>query len=198
VPGGFGKHGNPLTIKNACAVSLSTDLTGNDENEYYVDLTSKYRWNKEADAADLPIHLNTGDDTITSSTLPVSALNYSISQVPLCPATIPVGSPVAIVGYPAFAVVSASTTDEAAPQSYEITTNGILSGVITNDLETNAALPYPDFFISAIIDSGNSGGIAFAKDPSGLCILGLPTEISSGNYENEGVVQNIHNIFLTN
>jgi hypothetical protein len=195
VPDGFDQDGKPLTIKDACAVSLPTDLTTNDEDEYYIDLAGKYQWNKEADAADLPIRLNTGDDTITSSTLPVSSLNYSISNVPLCPAAIPVGSPVAAIGYPAFGDAATSTPD-STPQDYEITTMGVISGILTNDINTGAALTYPDFFVSALIDSGSSGGIAFSKNANGLCVLGIPTWINAGNYESEGVVQNIRNIFL--
>jgi len=57
-------------------------------------------------------------------------------------------------------------------------------------------LPYQNYFVSAKIDSGNSGGIAISKTTSGnLCLLGVPTWVSVGNYETQGLVQNINNIF---
>src|ERR1035441_1730657 len=79
---------NQLTIKNACSVSLD----GDGSNEYYLPIGSKYQWNKEADEADLPIRFNTGSYSPSSSSPPVSDLNYSISNLRLCPATIPVGA----------------------------------------------------------------------------------------------------------
>jgi hypothetical protein len=63
-------------------------------------------------------------------------------------------------------------------------------------LDTGAALPYPNFFSTAIMDAGNSGGIALSKDSNGLCVLGIPTLVIQGEYSSEGVIQNIRNIFL--
>ena len=75
----------------------------------------------------------------------------------------------------------------------EITTNGTISGYDSSP--QNDGLPYSNYYISATIDSGNSGGIAFSKDKNGLCLLGIPTWITTtGNYSNEGIVQNIDNI----
>jgi hypothetical protein len=55
-------------------------------------------------------------------------------------------------------------------------------------------LKYQNFFVSAKIDSGNSGGIALAKDGQGVCTLGLPTWLTVGNYETQGLIQNIMNL----
>ena len=52
-------------------------------------------------------------------------------------------------------------------------------------------------YVSAKIDSGNSGGIAFSKDSRGLCVLGIPTWLTVGNYETQGLIQNIHNAFYS-
>jgi hypothetical protein len=167
---------------------------------YYLPIGSKYQWNKEADAADLPIRFNTGGYNPSSSTPPVSDLNYSISNLKLCPATIPIGAPVAVIGFPGYADATTTTyTDGVSStqeQDYEIMTTGIISGLITNDLDTGAALQYPNFFSTAIMDAGDSGGIALSKDSHGLCVLGLPTLVVQGEYSSEGVIQNIRNIFL--
>lgn len=56
-------------------------------------------------------------------------------------------------------------------------------------------MPYPNYFVSAKVDSGNSGGVAFSKDSNGLCVLGIPTWLTIGNFETQGLVQNIHNVF---
>ncbi len=193
--GGFTAYQKATTIKNACSFSLNGDGSDN----YYIPLANKYRWNKEADAADLPIYFNSGIQppaSFTTSSSSVSDLNYSISDVRLCPTTIPVGSPVALIGFPSYAEATTTVNGVSSTQNYEITTTGIISGYTMHDVITGAALHYPDFFTSAITDAGNSGGIAFSKDSNGLCVLGIPTFIVQGEYTSEGVGQNIKNVFL--
>ena len=208
VDGGFDMTGNPLpTIKNACAVNVA----GNNDDFYYIDLNGKYQWNTQADAADLPIRLNTGaynnishyssqdQKALLPYAKPVSDLNYSISSMRLCPATMPIGSPVATIGFPDFGSVETSTPTVATTTPiYQITETGIISGIIANDIRSGVTLAYPDYFVSAKSDSGDSGGIAFSKDSDGLCLLGIPTWINSGNYVSEGQVQNIRDILLKN
>ena len=91
---------------------------------------------------------------------------------------------VVIIGYPAYAQHGPAT---------QITTNGIISGFGPSA----ASLPNPNYFVSAKIDSGNSGGIALSKDENGICVLGISTWLTVGNYETQGIVQNIHNIFYS-
>jgi hypothetical protein len=178
-------------VPNACAVEFGSS---NNLPLYYIDLGSNYQWNQEADAADLTLLSNPGWYNIAlqlSEDQPVDDLNYSISNLRLCPANIAVGSPVSIVGFPAFGY----TTDQYGETPHQIVTTGIISSSFMHDLATDAALVYPNFFTSAKMDSGDSGGIAFSKDSNGLCVLGIPTWINQGNYESEGVIQNIGNIF---
>lgn len=60
-------------------------------------------------------------------------------------------------------------------------------------------MPYVNYYTSAKVDAGNSGGIAMMEDDNHkLCILGVPTWISVGEYETEGIIQNIHNIIYQN
>lgn len=122
--------------------------------------------------------------TILDASKSISNLNYKISALKKCPLNTKMGSNVVIIGYPAFTKES----NQGAISYVRAITNGIISAL-------NSALPYTDYYISAKIDSGNSGGIASSKDENGLCVLGIPTWLSVGNYETQGIVQNIHNVF---
>jgi hypothetical protein len=193
VSGGWNSTNTKLpNIPNACAVEFGGS---NNMAIYYIDLSSAYHWNQEADAASLTLLSNPGWLNIAKQIgedQPVSNLNYSISKLRFCPSSIAVGSPVSIIGFPAFGY----TADPYGGESpHQIVTTGIISSAFTYDLITRAPLSYPDFFTSAKMDSGDSGGIAFSKDSNGLCLLGVPTWINSGNYAAEGIIQNIQNIF---
>lgn len=122
-------------------------------------------------------------------------LEYKIGDLPTCKSKMSIGSPVVVVGFPAFGVIEDSynqgNTGTWSLRENKLVTNGIISGYD----DSIDPLPYPNYFISAKTDSGNSGGIAFSKDLNGLCTLGVPTWLTLGNYETQGLVQNIHNIF---
>lgn len=156
------------------------------------------QWNSFADVAVLPIGtpfkpLDDCTGTNCTETLSKDKLNYSISTLPKCSTKLPVGSPVVTVGFPAFSTQNNEYNGIVATASHQITSNGIISGYNNQDYSGNA-LPHNNYYVSAKIDSGNSGGIAFSKTSSGLCILGIPTWLQIGNYEASGVVQNIHNV----
>lgn len=142
---------------------------------YYIYPYQSRQWNSDTDVALLPIYDTTGEDSDRTK------LSYNISMLQKCASTMHTGSSLVVIGYPAYAQQGVAT---------QITTNGIISGF--GPVATS--LPDPNYFISAKIDSGNSGGIAFAKNENGLCILGIPTWLTVGNYETQGVVQNIHNV----
>jgi len=133
-------------------------------------------------------------DSVASS--PIESLNYKLSLLRRCLNNNPVGSPVAIVGFPAFGEQYLDVGEVSGTKSNRIVTEGIISGhdtAVSTELFGN--MPYSNYFVSAKIDSGNSGGVALSKDTSGLCLLGVPTWISLGNYETQGIVQNINNVF---
>lgn len=120
-------------------------------------------------------------------------LNYKFSHLEFCPLRMPQGSPVAAIGFPAFA--SRQGTDfglgDAQISSRTLTT-GIISGYDSRSI--GQALPSVNYFVSATIDAGNSGGMAVSKYNGKLCLLGLPTWVSFGYYANQGMIQNIHNV----
>ncbi len=130
-------------------------------------------------------------------TKPLNKLNYSVGLLKTCAEKMPIGSPVMVIGFPAFAMKEISYQGYTTNQYFQISSNGIISGY--DDSVNNpywGELPYQNYFVSAKIDSGNSGGIAISKTTSGnLCLLGVPTWVSVGNYETQGLVQNINNIF---
>lgn len=120
-------------------------------------------------------------------------LNYKFSHLEFCPLRMSQGSPVAAIGFPAFA--SRQGTDfglgDAQISSRTLTT-GVISGYDSRSI--GQALPSVNYFTSAIIDAGNSGGMAVSKYNGKLCLLGLPTWVSFGYYANQGMIQNIHNV----
>lgn len=155
-------------------------------------------WNDLTDVALIPIRsveqvTNDGTDQVSKA-----LLNYKISSVRKCPSEMPVGSPVATVGFPAFGKKDIMTEYGNASSSSLIVSNGIVSGYDTTVTKPLGKLPHSNYYVSAKIDSGNSGGIAFSKDKNGLCVLGIPTWLNIGNYEAEGLVQNIENVMYKN
>jgi S1-C subfamily serine protease len=151
-----------------------------------------YTYNQDTDTAILAI-----GKAVTTWSVPIANYNYSIAQTRKCPSTLPVGSPVVIVGFPAYAkresTISVPTIGNVHAV-YRSVTNGIVSGYDTSLTAPRGNLKYQNFFVSAKIDSGNSGGIALAKDNQGICTLGLPTWLTVGNYETQGLIQNIMNL----
>ncbi len=109
------------------------------------------------------------------------ALNFSVSDLSTCPNDLALATPIYVIGYPASAGMSKTVT------------NGILSG----QLNYYDNKPYKDYYVSAKIDIGNSGGLALAEYNHGYCLLGLPTALVEGSYENLGVVQNMNNLQYT-
>jgi S1-C subfamily serine protease len=127
----------------------------------------------------------------------LSSFNYGISSMRKCSSSISLGSPVVIIGFPAYARRDTEVNLETMGKVkviFRTVTNGIVSGYDTSEVVPKGSLREPNFFISAKIDSGNSGGIALAKDAEGMCVLGLPTWLTVGNFETQGLVQNIRNV----
>lgn len=186
-----------------CIVHTTGENNIGDEN-YVIYIKDAKRWNDKADVAVVKISYienrscvnEIGNPVICPKITPIENLNYKIFNLPLCQIQIPIGSPIVVVGYPNFSSTSFDTYGIQGNQKTRTATNGIISGYHTNNAGNPLwkNFPYPNYFISAKIDSGSSGGIAFSKNENGLCILGIPTWLTIGNYETQGLVQNIHNI----
>ena len=159
---------------------------------YKLNIANISSWNNSTDVAVL--QLGSPTDAYFPST---SGLNYKISALPKCPTKTEIGSSMIIVGFPAYAQQTLDVGGSTGNQTFRTATNGIISAHDTS-VEYSKGLPYPNYFVSAKIDSGNSGGIAFSKTSNGLCVLGIPTWLTVGNYETQGLIQNIHNVMYKN
>jgi len=176
-----------------CNVTLHAKEDTNTLGLYQIYPAQGGRWNSYTDISLLSIN---EIDVEGMESLPIQNLNYSISNLRQCPSQMPLVSPVVLIGYPAFSSTPIQIFGEQiGEQTVRTITNGIISSYDSSVVKPYGFLPYQNYFVSAKIDSGNSGGIAFSKDKNGLCVLGIPTWLSIGNYETQGIIQNIHNIF---
>ncbi len=171
-----------------CLASLEGGL-------YTMSTQEKFAWNNLTDIDAVPLKKI---DTTKFTVKPIKDLNYKISSLNKCPTSMPLGSPVVMIGFPAFAGSQTDLGSIKIDQSFLTVTNGIISAHDTSVKEPFGGLPYVNYFVSAKIDSGNSGGIAFSKNNNGMCVLGVPTWLTVGNYETQGLIQNIHNIMYRN
>ncbi len=187
--GGFVVLTNEHVVEghDKCVVTFE-DGSGETKGSYTINISEIKKWNKFTDVGVFGLN--------TKSGISVGNLNYKISELTKCPAKLPLGSPVVIIGYPAYGIKYVDLYNQGFKQyvSYRIVSNGIISGYDTSVEKPRGNLPYQNYFVSAKIDSGNSGGITFSKDSNGLCVLGIPTWLTVGNYETQGLVQNIHNV----
>ncbi len=177
---------NYHVIKGANGCIMSITNSANQTTGLFSIQGSIYTFNQNTDEAILTI-----GPSLSPLSVPVANYNYSLAKVRKCPSLMPVGSPVVIIGYPAYAKRDSTLTIDTIGTVnviYRTVTNGIISGYDTSQVGE------PNYFVSAKIDNGNSGGMALAKDTNGICTLGLPTWLSVGNYETQGLVQNIVNV----
>jgi hypothetical protein len=165
------------------------------KGNYNVDHTNILRFNNFTDVAVLkitsPLILLEGQQYVD-----IPNLNYKLSDLPLCSILHPLGSPVVVLGYPAFSEIETDIGGVKGTMSSFTITKGTISAYDSTP-QINR-LPDVNYFVTAKIDSGNSGGIALSKNKVGhLCVLGIPTWISLGVYENQGIVQSMHNVLYT-
>lgn len=187
--GGFVVLTNQHVIEeyNKCVVTFD-DGNGATKGSYNINVAETQRWNDFADVAVLKLSFKTG--------VSIGELNYKISELKKCPAKMAIGSPVVAIGYPAYGIKYVDLYNQGFKQyvSYRIISDGIISGYDASVEKPQGNLPSQNYFVSARIDSGNSGGIALSKNENGLCVLGIPTWLTIGNYETQGIVQNIYNV----
>lgn len=181
---------NYHVVKDASKCAIIMSNSANTPIGMFSLKSAVYTYNSNTDEAVLDIGAS-----ISNVSVPVANYNYSLAALKKCTSLMPVGTPVVIVGFPAYAKRDSTidvSTIGTINSIFRTATNGIISGYDTSSDED------ANYFVSAKIDNGNSGGIAIAKDASGLCSLGLPTWLTVGNYETQGLVQNINNILPKN
>jgi len=108
-----------------------------------------------------------------------------------CPKYLPLATSVFVIGFPATTQTMTQTQAGDVTSINLTVTNGIISSY-----DDNPTSIYPDYnyFVTAKVDSGNSGGLAIAEYKNNLCVMGIPTAVKLGNYEIQGMIQSINNI----
>lgn len=190
VPYGVITNYHVVKDQKSCVVNIAN--SANKSVGVFALEGSVYTFNANTDTAVVAI-----GSSLSETNAPKESYNYSLSSLRKCPNNLPVGTPAILIGFPTFAKRDGKLTIPrfgTIDETYRSVTNGIISGYDTSHTSPHGNLPYQNFFVSAKIDAGNSGGIALAKDDTGVCLLGLPTWLSVGTYENQGLIQNIGNI----
>ncbi|MBU6501019.1 MAG: trypsin-like peptidase domain-containing protein [Patescibacteria group bacterium] len=148
---------------------------------WYLDTAHSSYWNNQADE----ILLN-----VTSARIPnIPSLDVLPAPAPPCAKYMQTGFPVVVLGYPFFANHNAYDFNQTLE-------SGTISATDRQPFNTSSS-SYPvdvNYYTSAKVDSGNSGGMALSKQDGRLCVLGLPTWVSLGNTTNEGVIQSMNNV----
>src|SRR3989344_5035650 len=179
-----------ISGNNWCNV-VPENSSGEGMGHFQLNLSSLSDWNPYTDIAILKMSVS---PAAQSWSKPISSLNYNLSNLRSCPLKMSVGSPVIVIGYPAFGKQQVQVEEYNSSISSKQVTEGIISGHDTSIERPVGNLPYSNYYVSAKIDSGNSGGVVLSKDNNGLCLLGVATWLSLGNFETQGVVQNMRNV----
>jgi len=180
----------------SCSVFI-TDSNDKSMGMFKIYPANATAWNTQTDVAVLDLVDYSGGFSPKLSTL-----NFSISDLDKCPDNMTQGSPLAVIGYPAFAqkIVQMDNSGNTLNFDSRTVTNGIISAYDNSikfqnwGFSTTGSLPYGNYFVTNTIDHGNSGGIAISKYNGNLCVLGIPTWLNAGVSNNQGIVQNIQNI----
>lgn len=166
-------------------------LHGSDKNNggiYDLDLENLFTYNEMTDYVIIPI-LGPQEKSIPTPT-ELSKLNYSVGYMDVCDEKMPLGTKVYTIGFPTYTEETYNILGLEIIHHHLAITDGIISSYYISDVD----LPGKDYYITAAIDAGNSGGIALAEKNGNLCLLGIPTWVKEGTYVNQGIVQNILNI----
>ena len=133
------------------------------------------------------IHINAYADFVAVkvasqvSGQPIEYWNSTIGSLRLCN-DVAIGAKVYIIGFPSNNVLE----DESTYRVFQATTKGIIIKTVYNQ---SPELPYPNYEHTAMNAAGDSGGVAFSEDSSGMCSLGIET----WGKQPFGIVQNAHN-----
>lgn len=136
------------------------------------------------------------DASVLSDNIDVAALSFDVEKnnntneinsqaslkiekgeyMPCGKSDVQIGTKIFIFGYP--------SSGEGSKVRNLIVVEGIISGFEENN-----------YFTTAQIDTGNSGGLTIAKINGDICIVGIPTWINIGEAQILGIVQPFDNVF---
>ena len=119
-----------------------------------------------------------------------------------CSKDLLVGGKVYVFGYPSSAFEYENSTisdkdlekmkvsrDQLDDSPYVSDRNAIVSTGIISGISSDG-----NYYTDAKIDAGNSGGLAVSKISGQICIVGIPTWLSEGEYSNLGLIQPFENV----
>lgn len=168
---------NYHVLDGGTCVAIERNYNDVARNGFYLSKNLK-SWNQKNDIA--VAYIEGPMTTFPGSS--VDTLQVGVSYLRDCIAQLPLGTPVAVVGYPASAV-------DGVPS--RILTTGGIAGY---NYGTRVGLPYLNYYISAKADRGNSGGLVIAKDQYGMCQVGPVTWVQVGSLDTMAIAINIWNV----
>lgn len=163
---------------NLCEASLSGSFLKDWIGAFFYDKNTHFL-NDTLDIAVLktkmyhdgtPVKYSLDDETLKGHLLK----NYSF-----CPKDKIIGSKVYIFGYPITGGEYKKLLSSDILVRNLIVSTGIISGMDSHE----------NYYTDAKIDSGSSGGLAVSKINNEICIVGIPTWVSGGDFETLGMIQ---------
>lgn len=117
-------------------------------------------------------------------------------EIDSCSEDLMTGAKVYVFGYPLSGRITETLKTTSGTIFQLIVTEGIISGLVDTTVVYKGSYhnPPPNYLTSAKIDSGNSGGLAVSKVHRQVCLVGVPTWISKGRFDNLGVVQSFRHV----
>lgn len=143
---------------------------------HYWRRSGKFFYNDTIDVALLRKEiLRDGNEIIRPELSDNMLKSYLLNNYPICQKEKIIGSKVYVFGYPAG---GSEYVGEFLVRNLIVST-GIISGTDSSG----------NYYTDAQIDSGSSGGLAVAKINGEICIVGIPTWTSFGEFESLGMIQ---------
>lgn len=145
------------------------------------------------------------ENWIPENTNLVDKLNYNISSLSACSSKVSKWTKVFVIWYPSFWVTETDTEIKwywkvKSVSNEQIITDWIISWYYnetsSNDASKNI-YPYENYYVSNKMDSWNSWWPAIAEENWNLCLLWIATWVNTWNFDNQGIIQNINNIYYT-
>lgn len=163
---------------NLCEVSLSGSSLKDWIGAFFYDKNTHFL-NDTLDIALLKTKIYS-DGTLVKYSIDNKTLKeHLLENYSFCLKDKIVGSKIYIFGYPITGGEYQKFLSSDILVRNLIISTGIISGVDSHE----------NYYTDAKIDSGSSGGLAVSKINNEICIVGIPTWISGGDFETLGMIQ---------
>jgi hypothetical protein len=163
---------------NLCEVSLSGSSLKDWIGAFFYDKNTHFL-NDTLDIALLKTKMYSGGTPVKYSIDDETLKEHLLKNYSFCPKDKIIGSRVYIFGYPITGGEYKKLLSSDILVRNLIVSTGIISGVDSHE----------NYYTDAKIDSGSSGGLAVSKINNEICIVGIPTWVSGGEFETLGMIQ---------